>query len=174
MSSVFDQCFALTVGVEGPFDRSSGDSGNWTGGAVGVGKLVGTKFGISAASYPILDIQNLTLTDAQTIYLRDFYNPISGDQLHPMLAGLLFDAAVNHGRGWSIPAFQRAVGVADDGVIGPETLSAASTNIPTLHAEFARLRDEQYRSDKQWPTDGKGWIRRLMYVVAASSQFASN
>ena len=40
---------------EGTLSLDPTDTGNWTGGAVGRGTLVGTKYGISAASYPTLE-----------------------------------------------------------------------------------------------------------------------
>lgn len=69
----FDHCFAFTVGSEGGYTSDSADKGNWTGGAVGAGVLKGTKYGISAAEYPTLDIANLTQADAETIYRKDYW-----------------------------------------------------------------------------------------------------
>jgi len=56
----FDQAFALVVGIEGGFSTDQNDPGNWTSGKVCIGEFKGTKYGISAASYPHLDIPNLT------------------------------------------------------------------------------------------------------------------
>jgi hypothetical protein len=49
------------------------DAGTWTGGRVGQGDLKRTKYGISAASYPSLDVANLRLDEAKAIYERDFW-----------------------------------------------------------------------------------------------------
>ena len=43
---------AETLAYEGGYSANPKDPGNWTGGKVGVGKLLGTKSGIAAASYP--------------------------------------------------------------------------------------------------------------------------
>ena len=56
----FARCFAFTLAAEGPFTKLASDPGNWTGGAVGHGALHGTKYGISAAAYPGLDIENIS------------------------------------------------------------------------------------------------------------------
>ena len=61
----FDKAFDRLIGHEGGFTNDSRDAGNWTGGKVGVGKLVGTKFGLSAATYPTLDIKNITIVEAK-------------------------------------------------------------------------------------------------------------
>ena len=52
----FDAAFARLLGNEGGFDDDARDRGNWTGGRIGVGELKGTKYGVSAAAFPDLDI----------------------------------------------------------------------------------------------------------------------
>jgi len=81
--STLDQAFAIVVGHEGSFDRTSADPGNWTAGRVGSGELRGTKYGISAAAYPSLDIEDLTLADAKAIYQRDYWSQINADRMPP-------------------------------------------------------------------------------------------
>ena len=89
--------FADVVGREGGYSAERVDPGNWTGGAVGVCELRGTKFGISAGAYPSLDIAGLTLADAQATYRRDYWDRVRGDELP--LALFKFDAAMNNGIG---------------------------------------------------------------------------
>ena len=61
MTPLFLAAFNVTFAAEGEtLDRTPSDRGNWTSGVIGVGTLVGSKFGISAATYPTLDIPNLT------------------------------------------------------------------------------------------------------------------
>ena len=95
--SVFDNAFRAVVGVEGGYTANPLDPGNWTGGKCQIGRCNGTKYGISAASYPSLSIADLTLSDAQVIYRRDYWDKTAGDELPPALALLVFDAAVNSG-----------------------------------------------------------------------------
>ena len=85
---------------EGGFQRMRDDSGNWTGGKVGVGKLVGTKYGIAAASYPKVEIPNLALADAARYYDRDYWGPLRLSRLRSQgLATTYLDTAVNCGTG---------------------------------------------------------------------------
>src|SRR5271165_4946617 len=93
----FARCFAFTLGVEGGYTDNPADPGNWSGGAVGHGELRGTKYGISAAAYPALDISKLSEAEAQEIYRSDFYAPLHGDELALPVAMVAFDAAVNAG-----------------------------------------------------------------------------
>jgi lysozyme family protein len=160
--SAFDDAFTAVVGVEQGYTNDPRDSGNWTGGACGAGTCNGTKYGISAASYPHLDIANLTLADAQAIYKRDFWDVLQLDQLDPSLAFQAFDAAVNCGVGTSAKWMQRAARVAQDGAIGPASLAAIKALDPWKVA--ARLDAYRLLSNAQaagFATYGKGWEIRI-------------
>lgn len=162
--NAFDYCFAAVVGVEGGFSIVESDPGNWTGGAVGAGRLRGTKFGISAAAYPTLDIEALTQVQAKLIYRLDYWNRIAGDMLPDSLALICFDAAVNQGPGRAARWLQGAVGVAQDGVIGPVTEAAVEAHEvgPVLQEIIAR-RSVAYAGDTSrfW----LGWYRRLAHIA---------
>lgn len=158
----FDAVFDRLMGHEGAYSDDPADPGNWTGGAVHVGTLKGTKFGISAASYPDLDIRNLTRELVRPIYFRDFWQRLDGDALYDGVAFQLFDFAVNSGIGTAVRYLQRAIGVADDGRWGPFSRAAAkriseTDTIMRLNAErlsyMTRLRN--------WPTESRGWSRRI-------------
>lgn len=161
-----DQAFEFIIGHEGGFDSTSTDPGNWTGGAVGKGELKGTKYGVSAAAYPSLDIANLTLDDAKEIFKRDYWDKVSGDELEPPLALLLADAAYNSGPQRAIRWLQTAVGAKVDGVLGPATVGAVNAHASarggaaTL-AEFMAQRMVFDASLPTWKTFGLGWARRL-------------
>jgi len=136
----FEAALSFTLRWEGGFQNDPADSGNWTGGKVGVGALVGTKYGISAASYPNLDIPNLTLAQAGEIYRRDYWNALNLDTLEDYrMALLMFDSAVQHGKA-------RA----------GEWLWAH----PTPH-EFYANRLHFYSTLTDFPKYGRGWSRRM-------------
>lgn len=169
MSAAFAQAFTFVVGAEGGFTDDPGDPGNWTGGAIGVGTLNGTKYGISAASYPTLDIADLTEAEAQAIYLRDYWTPIQGDQLPAALALVVFDGAVNSGVAQSAMWLQNAVGVTADGAIGPATLSAVGAwgappdarALWELCADVLAERMNFLGHDTAFSMFGLGWSRRV-------------
>lgn len=177
----FDQAFALTVGVEGGYQCSTADPGNWWVDDAGSHHLIGTNWGISA---PVLadwlgrpitqtDMQTLTRDQAAAIYRARYWEPLQADALPAPIAALLFDGAVNQGVGRAAHWLQNALGVAADGIVGPVTLAAvAAADAWALHAEIARRRDESYRLDAAWARNAVGWIRRLMTVVAASARLA--
>lgn len=159
----FQEAFERTVGHEGAYSADPTDRGNWTSGQVGVGVMKGTKFGISAASYSGLDIISLTLDDAHAIYRRDFWNGPGLDQLPPRLAREVFDAAVNSGPRAAIIWLQAALGVLQDGRIGPETVAAARA-ASDHSAVVARLSGKRLMSMTDmatWDHHGRGWARRI-------------
>jgi lysozyme family protein len=165
----FDLIASLVINVEGVFTNSPEDSGNWTGGTIGVGKCNGTKYGISAASYPTLDIAALTIDSAKAIYYHDYYSPIRGDQLPAAVSLILFDCAVNQGVGAAIRVLQDATGSVPDGEFGPLTLAGALRMLPkALVEEIAARRALLYARDSGLSTFGLGWYRRLLSITASS------
>ncbi|HEX3970428.1 MAG TPA: glycosyl hydrolase 108 family protein [Stellaceae bacterium] len=129
----FAAALAIVLAHEGGYQAMQDDSGNWTGGKLGAGELKGTKFGLSAASYPALDIGSLTAADAAAIYRRDWWDRFGLGRLPAPLAAKLFDAAVNIGIESAVRALQRALRaagaapIAEDGKLGPATIAAASS-----------------------------------------------
>ncbi len=166
MPTSFERALAIVVGHEGGYGTERADPGNWTGGQVGAGELRGTKFGISAAAYPTLDIANLTPEAAADIYRHSYWDRVSADRLPPPLALLVFDAAVNNGVGRATEWLQQTLGVAIDRQIGPATLAALDHAADTkggaaLCAEFQARRMAFMASLPTWPTFSLGWSRRL-------------
>ena len=158
----FENAFERLIGHEGGYSTDRNDPGNWTGGKVGSGTLKGTKYGIAANTYPSLDIKNLTIEQAKAIYKKDWWDKLGADQLHPSIVYQLWDFAVNAGKNRAIRELQQAVGVPDDGIIGPKTIAAVNAkdvNDALMLLVSERLRF--YTSLPKWSTYGKGWTNRV-------------
>lgn len=167
----FNLCFDRVIGHEGNFQKINGDRGNWTSGKVGVGRLVGTKFGISAMTYPTLDIPNLTVEQAKAIYYKDWWIKLDMELFKPALSYQMFDSAINHGMHNTTCMLQRAINTPDDGDIGPATLRAL--NIMTLEDIlfcFIGERLEFMTYVGTWDTFGKGWARRIALNLKLAAQ----
>lgn len=161
--SVFDRAFRYVVDpdVEGDLSLDPSDPGNWTGGHVGSGELKGTKYGVSAAQYPTLNISQITLDDSRAIYLKDYWIAGRCDQLPDELAFCFFDAVINEGVSGATKVLQRALGVEVDGVMGPQTIRAAQQLSETdAVVEFQAERVLAYSDMTLWHADGRGWTRR--------------
>ena len=141
---VFDAAVAVVLAHEGGFQNDAADPGNWSGGAVGAGACLGTKYGIAAATHPGVDIADLSENDARAIYRREWWDRLGLARLPPPLGAKLFDAAVNLGANPAIVCFQRALNqvgaaIAEDGILGPATIAAAYA-VPA-EAALAALRE---------------------------------
>lgn len=154
-------------GHEGGFSKIRSDPGNWTSGKVGVGKLLGTKYGIAANSYPHLDIPNLTLAKATEIYRRDYAAKVRFNDLPSGVDHAMLDYAINSGPSRAVKDIQREIGAADDGVMGPMTMAGVRAARPDVLING--LCDRRLRFLKglsTWPTFGRGWTRRVKEVRA--------
>ena len=170
MMSNFQPFFQRVAGIEGGFQKDPNDRGNWTSGKVGVGELKGTKFGISAMSFPTVDIANLTLETAAPLAKTYYWDRLDGDQYGAAIAYQAFDAAYNSGIENSVRFLQRAVGVADDGDIGPVTVSAIKTmSVTDVLFRFNAERLDFLSKLTTWPSYGAGWAGR----VAANLRYAA-
>lgn len=163
-SKSYDRAFSETISIEGGFKCETQDRMDWTGGQVGKGKLVGTKFGISAGTYPTEDIRNLTRERAKELYHRDFWMKSQCEQMPLELAGQVFDADVNHGLGMGVRFLQKAMGITPDGVVGPKTLAEVQKwwDVEAkLILRFLAHRMWFFTQIKTWDSYGRGWANRV-------------
>lgn len=156
------------LALEGGFSLHPDDRGNYNS----RGHLVGTNRGISAPLMEDLlrmapsrqDMQAITEEEAEAIYMVKFWIPIRGKQINEQrLANVLLDGAVNHGRGLGVRLMQRVLNVAQDGIVGPQTLSALNKhrNVDELVIDYLEARKVIYKGDSSSPSFLRGWLRRL-------------
>lgn len=157
MPTAFDLAFAVVVGEEGGYCNNPADPGGET------------KFGISRRAHPEVNIAALTLDQAKAIYRANYWLHIRGDDLPPPLALLVFDSATNNGPTQAAKWLQLAVGVTQDGVIGPATLAAvAKHKVADVMAEFHARRILFQMTLPTVATFGLGWARRLARLPLAA------
>lgn len=130
-----------------------------------------TRYGISQAAYPDLNIATLTREQAAEIYRRDYWDPIRGDELPIRFAIPVFDHAVNAGVEAAVRLLQSVVGVTPDGKIGPQTIAAARSKAAQGAEIAVALADERlawYRGLVQRKPGlgvfARGWQRRVLRV----------
>lgn len=158
---IWEKAFDVVVGIEAEYQCSPKDRGNWTSGKRGVGELKGTKYGISAMSYPHLDIKNLTLEQAKEIYKHDYWHKYKCDYLPDALSLAVFDYAVNSGK-QAIYDLQRSLNVTVDGIIGNQTIGAANSKPLKEVLQDYLLRRLHFMITKcNWQEYGKGWGTRI-------------
>lgn len=166
-------CLQEIFGHEGGFTDDPNDRGNWTGGARYAGDLKGTKYGVSAMSYPQLDIKNLTLGQAAEIYQRDFWTPARGDELPLGVDLCVLDSAINSGGSRAAQWLQRAMAVKVTGKITADTALVAKAWDP--HVIIDRMCDDRLNFLKgldSWKLYGKGWTTRVANVRKKAHSWA--
>ena len=120
--SDFGPAFRFILPHEGGYSSDPSDPGGET------------KYGISKRSYPDLNISSLTPEDAQSIYLRDFWEPYPYKLIDDQnIANKVFDFAVNMGHRQAAKILQKSCNdcsqpVLVDGHIGPLTIKAANAS----------------------------------------------
>jgi lysozyme family protein len=170
IATAFQAWLAFLGPIEGGLNMNPSDPGNWTGGRPGDGFLRGTNGGISAASYPTLDIAALTQDQIDAIRKTDFWDAVHGDFLPAPIAFVVADAAYMSGPDRATRQMQQALGVTVDGDIGDQTTNAALTfPVTEFLIEFASVRLLFLTTLGIWPRDKGGWTRRLFRGVFAAA-----
>ena len=147
---LFDIAIERVLSHEGGYTSGDNDPGGET------------KWGISKRSYPNVDIKNLTREGAKAIYKRDFWARIHADTLPDGVAFQLLDFAVNAGMSVAIKNFQKILGVAQDGIVGPKTIEASNHMDPLAQIVLLNVeRLEHYTTLSTWTYFSKGWVKRI-------------
>lgn len=156
----FDQAFDILLKHEGGFVDHPDDPGGAT--RFGVTEAVAREVGYRG------DMRDLPLDLAKRIYRERYWDAVKADQLPAQVRYVVFDAAVNSGVGQAARWLQRAVGVRDDGVIGPQTLAAVAQHSPeALTRRFLSQRLRFMSGLANWPAFGRGWARRIADLLEA-------
>lgn len=154
----FDTAFHRLLGHEGGFVDHPSDPGgatNW-----GVTQAVARANGYTG------HMRDFPVDMAKAIYWRQYWVPIKADDLPPAIRYAVFDAAVNSGANQAVKWLQRAIGVNDDGVVGPQTMTFARAANPDFVIRRMLGQRLEFMSDlKNWPTFGRGWARRVAEIL---------
>ena len=156
------------------FDKAMEFVFRWEGGYVNDPQDPGgeTNHGISKKAYPNVDITNLTKEAAKEIYRRDYWIKGKCDRMDWPLNIVQMDCAVNAGIPQASKFLQRALGVDDDGRIGPVTLSAIRDYDADVLAVLAIAEREHFyrilaQKKPQLSKFLNGWLNRCDALKAA-------
>ncbi|HEX4261484.1 MAG TPA: glycosyl hydrolase 108 family protein [Acetobacteraceae bacterium] len=178
-ASAFDAWLAFTIGYQVPGYGEEGgeadnpsDPGGFTWRGVTLTTFRGWRDDPNATATDLLAISEDELV---ALYGALYWNTVQGDALPGALALEVADFGVNAGPRQSAIILQRAVGVTQDGSIGPQTLGAvAAANLTTLVGRFSALRLGFYQSLSTFATFGAGWTGRNTRCEAAAMALLPN
>jgi lysozyme family protein len=159
--STFDAAFADLIGNEGGYSNNPADPGGET--------MWGVTARVARANGYTGSMRDLPLSFARAIAKAEYWDAYRCDEMPSQVAFQVLDAAYNGGH----PAqwLQRAVGVAEDGMIGPKTLAAVKAADPlAMCLRFDAYRLQYLTELNTWPTFGKGWARRIAANMLRAAQ----
>jgi lysozyme family protein len=150
----FDVAFDRVMGHEGGYVDNPRDPGGET--------MWGVTARVARANGYTGLMKDLPRDVAKTIARNAYWDRVQADQYDSAIAFQVFDAAYNHGIETAARMLQRAVGVADDGDIGPRTLMAVrAMSVTDVICRFNAERLEFYTKLSTFDSFGKGWVRRI-------------
>ncbi len=155
----FDEAFQILLTLEGGYVDDPNDPGGRT------------NMGITERFYPDEHIESLTVDRARQIYKQDYWDRCCCDELPGPLNLLVYDTAVNQGPIVAIRTLQRTLKIAQDGIIGPQTLQAAKRlNGRETCALYLADRALVYTLARNFGRYGRGWFKRL-FILAMRLKF---
>lgn len=126
-----------------------------------------TKWGISQAAYPGVNIEKLDEEGAKKIYKTDYWDKVKGDEIvNQAVAEDLFDTAVNMGVKGAVKLMQLTLDINADGIVGPVTLARINDAPHSLLPNFMLAKIARYahicNNDRTQSKFLLGWINRTL------------
>ena len=150
----FDDAFTKLLGHEGAYSNHSADPGGET--------MFGITIAVARANGYTGPMRQLPQAEAKRIYKTLYWDKVQADALPDKVRYAVFDAAVNSGPGQAVRWLQRALGVADDGRIGPITIAYARQADPEALARKMLAQRLRFMTNlTNWPSFSRGWARRI-------------
>lgn len=119
------------------------------------------------------DLKRITDEQVARVYKRQYWDKVKGDELPDGVDFAVFDFAVNSGPLRAAKHLQRVIGAHQDGQIGPLTLEAARSRLPS--DTINRLLDDRLaflKGLRTWKTFGRGWATRVGNVRRVALEMA--
>ena len=169
MQGNFGHCLDLVLKSEGGWVNHPSDPGGETN--LGVTKRVWEEW----VGHPVESMKNLTKDQVAPLYEQKYWRPCYGEVLPRGLDLVVFSMGINAGPGRSVKLLQQSIGCVPDGIIGPRTRGLiCESNIATLISKFSESRRDYYRTLKNFPVFGKGWLARVDKEEQEALQMCKN
>lgn len=158
----FRAALAVTLKHEGGFVDHPRDPG----GATNKGITLAT-FRRYRPDATVADLKAISDDDIESIYWDGYWLPVRGADLSFGVDLAVFDFGVNSGPSRAVRHLQAVAGVAQDGVIGPQTLNALlSMRGDVVVQKICARRLSFVRGLRTWDVFGRGWSRRIADIEA--------
>jgi lysozyme family protein len=164
-----DMAIRKILDHEGGYVNHSDDPG----GATNKGITIATFRRYIKRNGTIADLKALTTQQAVDVYKAQYWDKVRGDDLPSGVDYTVADFAVNSGPSRAAKYLQAALGVTQDGAIGPQTIQAANeiinpkAIINKVNADRLAFM-KRIQGGKLWKTFGRGWQSRVDAVRSTS------
>lgn len=165
--SRFKFCLSAVFAFEGGYVNDPTDRGGATNKGITQSTFDAWQ---DARKLPRRSVIGISDIEVAAIYHQSYWTPCHGDDLHPPLDLVVFDAAVQHGPARAIKWLQAVVGAAIDGMCGDRTLCAVNdyllrNHMPDLIDAYQDTRAAFYQAiiarDPTQKKYQKGWANRM-------------
>ena len=103
----------------------------------------------------------------ENFYLENYWNKWFQQFNVQMLANSVFDMKINAGPSVAVHLLQRMLGVKQDGLLGPVTVTAVNrANPKNVVSDYAHARCLYYTGIDETPQDHESWTRRALATCA--------
>lgn len=169
----FEYCLRFVLAREGGYSDHKADRGGATNKGITQKTYDAFRQEAGLLTRPVFSITDNEIT---AIYRLKYWNVAKCGLLHDPLDLYVFDSAVNHGPARAVKLLQRALGVPDDGLLGPKTIEAlheeiAAGQLPELCRNFLAIRQDFYDdiidNDPSQQVFADGWANRLEHLRLA-------
>lgn len=163
MDSSFDTALACVLRQEGGWSDDPRDPGGPTFRGITLATLA------SHRGRPVSpgELRSITAEDVAGIYRNRYWAAVAADRLPAGVDLAVFDLAVNSGPARAARTLQAALGLHQDGIVGPVTIATAMRTEPAaLVREIGRRRLSFLQHLAAWTAFGRGWSRRVADVEA--------
>lgn len=159
MRYLLNAILKLSTNNEGGYSNHPDDPG----GPTNHGITQATLRAFRKRSVSVQDVRNLSLNEANQIYVENYWAPIWGDQLPAGLDYAMFDFGINSGVGRAVRELQKLLpGCAVDGVMGKKTLALVEAqDVTELIQKLCAARLHFCSTLRNWKTFGRGWTYRI-------------
>lgn len=170
--SRFHVCLAETLKWEGGYSNDPVDPGGPT--MCGIIQRVYDAWR-DRHHAPRRSVREIERAEIESIYHANYWQLVRGDELPRGIDLAVFDFGVNSGPGTGIKALQRALGIKEDGHLGPATLQACyeaerAGRAGEIVALIMQRRRQYLRSLAIFWRFGRGWLRRCDGIEAAAGR----
>lgn len=164
--SRFEQCLDVTLRHEGGWADDPNDPGGAT--MKGITLKTYQAWAGREVSVDKNHLRNIPYSHLRAIYREGYWDAIQADKMPPGVDLVMFDFAVNSGPVRAVIELQQLlqpleeVWIADDGIVGPVTLTALSRREPgSVILCVCRRRLARCKRLRNWTHHGAGWTNRI-------------